>query len=377
MAGVALFIGGVVCSEVVNATPERPAVVQTEPTFDNPLKNYQVAFVDNPGAVSARTHSPAEVMSAFNSAGELLGATTDGKVTLPKLTSTSSIKQIEIDPTGSEKGRPCYTQGDLLENLPTHDMGVFLTDTTACGEDDVPAWNYWGDKATFYGPEAKPEPELILHEIGHVLMLTHHTIVGCEENGSHMYMPSMVDIADRLRESDCGISRDKKGKIDEYASWSSVMGGTAFNYIEPFDPVELNKIMPKTVEIPSAPSNKFTLPVKVIGEGVRGFKMPVPIDHPLRNLDAGIDTLTITAKERRRYSGEAPMVTFLVTAVSGTLVYDIETMPFAELCTVEKDCAIGDKAWSFVYSDKTLNTYVAAERTGDDTFVFHVTPLDE
>lgn len=368
------------------ASPEKSiAAAEAAPqhsTTPETLDDFSMIVIEDPTQNKPPRHSDAKIENAFSIADELITNATDGRISLPD---TYEMLHEEIAPKGPEKldGEVCYTTEELydlgksLQKVKDQHIALIINETRACHEDKAGAWAYPNENISVY---PNVNGETVAHEIGHTLGLKHHSIIGCQDRDSLGYRVDERDIKTRFEEPGCGITRNEDGDINEYASWQSVMGSANSNqYTEAYHPLEIEKIAPDIVQVPLVSGDKeIVQPIRTSGRGVRGIKFAVPENHPLREIDAKIKTLSVTALQYKRRNTSTTTVEFSVTAVSDTMLYDVVTFPIEDIVLSEADWPVDLEGMrTVIYTDETLGVSIAAEKTKDGGVVLHATPMNK
>jgi hypothetical protein len=352
----------------------------------NALSEYAIALIDDPAVDDWNAYSNATAIAGvFRDADKMLKRTTMGALSFAD---DFTVKHLEVTPTGWHDNEQCYTTEDLLtidERLSGDGVAAVLNETAGCSEyanDDrlgAEGWAYSGTRTAIFGRNVTLRTNVIMHEIGHNFGLPHHTSITCSRaEETWEYVIGGSDATERLRNAVCAVPV-ANGKRDEYHSKQSVMGrGLGDRYHEVYDPLELAKIVPDKVSVPTVSNASAKYEIKSVGEGVRGITLEMPIGHPLHDIDPKIKTISFTAMQEIDGMGDAHLVRFGVTAASDKQLYDVNIAPPVTFCATDRLCSNDEdgSANQTIYVDRMLNVRVTAERTTQGIFRLQVQPID-
>lgn len=319
------------------------------------------------GEQSPSRYTDSDIQREVRSAGQVFEGLSNDILTLPQ---DISIHTIKLAPEGlhtdstAQQSVECFSDEQLdraqslylkNESLPSAtslmtvinqgDSCSMLPNGAVAMVDNVNGLRI----GTMYG--AVLTDNVILHEVGHILGLSHAASLYCDDPDARTVLEVAKTDIGKLVDNGCKIpSRDESGRPDVYSDRMTVMGGInseiVDNFVERFSSIETTKLAPDIAKNQNVSTERASYDLSTRYEQLRTISFTLPAEHPLRQIDPDIDTLSIGVISANY--DDAPTATVQVVAHHEHQSYRL-SHAFPYIAGVD-----GDVGPVEVYHDETL-----------------------
>lgn len=211
-----------------------------------------------------------------------------------------AIKDVYVAPSSSDEENPrCYSREqiyyEVVEGLPklrpNEVVHIVADDAKECTtnsdkEKGIETAAYALGRMNYFNPRQYTVGSA-LHEVGHSLEVGHYGAIECSARQSK-------DTVSSLGET-CNAVKNRQRKVDEYASYESVMGSSRGENGEFYNNTDRFQLFPDIYKIPTIPLRPALYRLRDGENEQVGVSIDIPDGHPLKKyVDDGIEQLLFT-----------------------------------------------------------------------------------